>query len=60
MLIDIQIARGLQLQIEAAVLGEQLQHVIEEANAGGDVVAALAVEVQRAANLRLLGVALDA
>ena len=55
MLIHIQIARGLQLQIEAAVLGEQLQHVIEEANAGGDLVAAAAIDLQRAADLRLFG-----
>ena len=30
MLIDIQIAGGMQLQIESAVLGEQLQHVIQK------------------------------
>ena len=36
-LIHIQIAVGFQLQIEAAVLGEQLQHVIEEADAGRDL-----------------------
>ena len=33
-LIHIQIAIGLQLQVEAAMFREQLQHVVEEANSG--------------------------
>ena len=33
-LVHIQIPGGFQLQIEPAVLGEQLQHVIEKADAG--------------------------
>ena len=40
MLIHVQIAIGAQLQIEAAVFGEQLQHVVEEADAGRDLVPA--------------------
>ena len=58
-LVDVEIAVGVKLQIEAAVLGEQLQHVIEEADAGGDVVAAAAFDLERAADLGLFGVALD-
>ena len=54
-LIDVQVALGLQRQVEAAVPREQLQHVVEEADAGADVVAALAVDRQRAADVGLLG-----
>ena len=43
-LIDVEIAFGVEFEIEAAVLGEQLQHVIEEADAGGDLVAAAAFD----------------
>jgi uncharacterized 2Fe-2S/4Fe-4S cluster protein (DUF4445 family) len=59
MLVHVQVAFGVELQIEAAMLGEQLQHVIEEADAGGDLVAAAAFDLERAADLRLFGVALD-
>ena len=45
-LIHIQIALGVQLQIEAAMLGEQLQHVIEETDTGGDLVAAVPFDLQ--------------
>ena len=45
---------GLQLQIEAAVLGEQLQHVVEEADAGRDLVAAAAFDLERAARSAFL------
>ena len=45
-LVHIEIAVGVELQIEAAVLGEQLQHVIEEADAGGDLVAAAAFDLR--------------
>jgi hypothetical protein len=43
-LVDVEVARGVQRQVEAAVPREQLEHVVEEADAGADVVAALAVE----------------
>ena len=39
-LIDVEIAVAFEFEIECAVAGEQLQHVIEEANAGGDLVLA--------------------
>ena len=38
-LIDIEVAGRFQFQIEAAMVREQFQHVIEEADAGGDLVA---------------------
>ena len=59
MLVHIQIAVGVQLQIKAAMLGEQLQHVIEETNAGRDLVSAAPFDRQAAADLRFFGVALD-
>ena len=58
-LIDVKIAHGFQLQIEAAVLGEELQHVIQEANAGRDFIAAFAFDFERAADLRFFGIALN-
>ena len=58
-LIHVEIAVGLQRQVEAAVLGEQLQHVVEEADAGRDVVPAAAFDLQRAADAGLFRVALD-
>ena len=48
MLIDVEIAGGFKGEIEASVLGEQLQHVIEKADAGGDFVRAAAFDAQAA------------
>ena len=53
MLVHIEIAGALQLQIESAVPREQLQHVIEEANAGGDLVLAFAFDRQPDGDARL-------
>src|ERR1035441_2842862 len=58
-LVDVEIAFGLQGEVEAAVLGEQLQHMVEEANAGGDVIASAAFDFQGAADACLFGIALD-
>jgi hypothetical protein len=44
MLVHIQVAARAEIEIEAAMTREKLQHVIEKANAGGDVVAALAIK----------------
>ena len=41
------------VEVEAAVPREQLQHVIEEADAGAVVERAVAIDVQGAADLRL-------
>jgi hypothetical protein len=59
-LIDIQVSPGLQLQIEAAMLGEQLEHMIEKPDAGGNFVYATPVHSERSANFGLLGFAMDA
>ena len=54
-LIDIQITTRLQIQVEAAVPGEKLQHMVEEANAGRDFVSAMAVQIQAPADIGLGG-----
>ena len=42
--VDIDVAFGLDRQIEEAMLGQQLQHVIEEANPGVDLPLPAAVQ----------------
>jgi hypothetical protein len=51
MLVDIQIAFAFKLQIESPVTGEELQHVVEEADAGMDFIAALPFNGEREAIL---------
>ena len=58
-LIDVEVARGVQRQVEAAMPGEQLEHVVEEADAGANVVAALSVDRQRARDLRFRRLAVE-
>ena len=58
-LVHIEIAIGFQLEVEAAVLREQLQHVIEEADAGRDLIASAAFDAQFGGDARLFGVAFD-
>ena len=57
--VDVKVAAGLDLEVEAAMAGEALQHVVEEADAGGDRRAAGPVQVQAHPDLGLLGVAGD-
>ena len=56
-LVDVEIALTRELEIEAAVAREQLEHVIEEANAGRDLVFAGALDGERQIDLRLGSVA---
>ena len=49
-----QIAVGLELQIESAMMGKQLQHVVEETYAGGHLIAAASLDGQGQLNLRFL------
>jgi len=58
-LIHVEVAFGVELQIEAAMFGEELQHVVEETNAGLNLVAAAAFDRERALNAGLLGMAAD-
>ena len=59
MKIDVQIADRLQCDVDQAVLGQLFEHVIEKADAGRYFGGAAAVEIDPAADLRLLGVAFD-
>mmetsp|Transcript_24757 Transcript_24757/g.58932 ORF Transcript_24757/g.58932 Transcript_24757/m.58932 type:complete len:208 (-) Transcript_24757:16-639(-) len=57
---DVQVALALEGEINAAVLGHSAEHVVEEPDAGVDVILADAVEVDLAGDLRFLGLARDA
>jgi hypothetical protein len=57
--VDVQVALGLQRDIDQRVAGQLLQHVVEEADAGRNVVGARAVEVDAGLDLGLLGGAID-
>ena len=57
-LVHVQIAIGVEGEVEAAMFGEELEHVIEEADAGGDLVAAAAFDPERAADAGFLRIAL--
>ena len=57
-LVHVEIAVALEFEIECAVAREQLQHVIEEADAGGDLVLAAAFDRELDRDARLGGVAL--
>ena len=58
--VDVGVALGLDGEVDQRVPRERGQHVVVEADAGGDVGAAGAVEVDLDEDLRLLGLALDA
>ena len=57
--VDVGVALGLDRQVDQRVPGERVEHVVVEADAGGDVGAAGAVEVELDEDLRLLGLPLD-
>src|SRR5688572_18559715 len=58
-LIHVEVAGGADFQIETAVAGDQFQHVIEEPDAGADVISPLSVERQRKLNRRFLRRSID-
>jgi hypothetical protein len=58
-LIDIQVAIRLQREIECAVTRDEIEHVIEKANASGDAGRAFAVEIQTEVNVSLVGFAMN-
>ena len=58
-LIDVQIALGLHVQIDGCMLGQKREHVIEKTDAGGDVADARAIEIELDADLRFSGFAID-
>jgi len=58
-LVDVEVADALELEVEAAVAGEAFEHVVEEADAGGDGVLAGAVDVEAERDFGFERVALD-
>ena len=58
-LVDVEVAAGQQLEVEAAVEREERQQVVEEADARGDPRATATVEVERDAECSLGGRAQD-
>lgn len=58
-IVDIQIAFDVDLHAEAAVGGDLIQHVIEEADAGFDLAAAFSIQPDVDVDLRLFGHAIN-
>ncbi len=56
--VDVQVAFATQGKCKSTMTRDLLQHVIEETDAGGDVLRAVGVQVDGQANARLAGVAL--
>ena len=59
-LVDVEVAFGLEGNVDQRMAGELLDHMVEEADAGRDVVGAGAVEIDRGGNRGLFGPAGDA
>src|SRR5262249_10588114 len=55
----VQVPLGLDREVDQAVARQQREHVVEEADAGGDVGAAGAVEVEGQLDLGLAGLAAE-
>ncbi len=60
MRVDVQVAVGLDHQVDQAVARHLIEHVVEERDAGGEIRRAGAVQVDLDLNLRLASVAGDA
>src|SRR3546814_8711136 len=58
--VDVQVALGLDFEVDHAVPGELLQHVVEKADSGRGTAHAGAVQIDPDPDLRLPGGALDA
>jgi len=58
--IDVQVAGGLDVHVDARMASQQVQHVVEETDPGRDLRLARAVEIDGKADLRFLGGAGDA
>ena len=57
--IDMQVAGSLDLEIEEAVTGEALEHMVKKRDAGADFTAARSVETKRDRDRGFAGLALD-
>src|SRR5262249_11280477 len=59
MLVHVQIAGGLDRQVERAVPSEQLEHMVQKSHAGADGIGPLPVEAECQRDLRFGGLAVD-
>ena len=59
MLVHVEIAAGVQLQIERAVARNEFEHVVEEANSCGDAGFSTAIQIQLQMNVRFVCLAMD-
>ena len=57
-IVDFRIALGFHLKVEAAVLGEKLEHVVEKRNAGVHFVAAGSVDIEAETDVGLGGLSI--
>src|SRR5512132_987409 len=58
--VDVEVASRFMLEIDEGMAGQLLQHVVEESDAGLDLIGALAVEIDVRLDLGLGGLAFDA
>ena len=58
-LVDVQVALGAHGQVEARVARQAVEHVVEEADAGGDVAVTRAVQVEHDLDAALARLAAD-
>src|SRR5277367_1599494 len=58
-LIDVEIAFGCERQIEGPVACNEIEHVVEKADSGGDARVTSPIEIQTDADVRLVGLAMD-
>src|SRR5947208_6275894 len=59
MLIDVEVAFGFDGEVEGAVAGNELEHVVEETDSRGDAGFSAAVQIQANADIGFVGVAMD-
>ena len=59
MVIDVKVADRLHRDVDARMPGQQIEHMVEEADAGRDVRCAGSIEVHRHLDVCLFGFALD-
>jgi hypothetical protein len=59
MLVDVEITRGVDVEIEAAVPRDELEHVIEKSDSGRDSITPTPVELETERDRRFLGLPID-
>lgn len=59
MMINVQVAHRLDREVDAGMTGEEIEHMVEKADAGRDVGRAGAIEVHSHLDVGLFGLALD-